>query len=224
VKKRPMRFFRNNGLSLVLFGLFVSFLGAQSLVGWRTHNDDQREHGKPELSYVEFATGPEFGETVFENWESEFLQMGAFVLFTVFLRQKGSAESKDPDGGKEEVDADPASSRRPDSPWPVRHGGVVMKIYSHSLGLTFVLLFALSFFLHAATGARAYTDEQLAHGGAPVGTLAYMTTSRFWYESFQNWQSEFLAVAAMVVLSIFLRERGSSESKPVAEPHHSTGK
>ena len=152
--------------------------------------------------------------------------MFGFVLLTAFLFQKGSAESKDPDEKEEEaVDRDPRKSRdKKDAPWPVRKGGFVLKLYEYSLSLAFLLLFLVSFTLHAVSGAREYSESQREHGQyEEVTTLDYMGTSRFWFESFQNWQSEFLAVGAMVVLSIFLRQRGSPESKPVDTPHSETG-
>jgi hypothetical protein len=223
MKQALARGLRENGLSIVTFALFLLFLVGQSVTGWMSHNEERTEHGQAALSYVAFLASGEFGESVFENWESEFLQMGAFVLLTVFLHQKGSAESKDPER-RDKVDEDPARSRDPEAPLPVRMRGVWVKVYSHSLGITFMLLFVVCFALHAVSGARAYNDEQILHGGARVTPLGYLATSRFWFESFQNWQSEFLAVGAMVVLSIFLRQRGSPESKAVAEPHRSTGK
>lgn len=124
------------------------------------------------------------------------------------------------------MDRDPRKSRnKKDAPWPVRKGGLVLSIYQYSLGITFLLLFLICFFLHAAGGARNYNEEQMSHGVAEqVTTFGYLRTSRFWFESFQNWQSEFLAVGAMVVLSIFLRHKGSPESKPVDAPHSQTGK
>ena len=216
------RFFRKNSLSMVMFGLFFAFLAAQSVAGHREYNQDQREHGEPVISYVPYLGSGHFVEAVFENWESEFLQMGSFVLFTIFLRQKGSPESKKVEG-KEPVDADPRDSRRRNAPWPVRRGGVALAIYEHSLTLALFLLFFVSLYLHAAGGVSEYNSEQLAHGGQAVSLLAYMGTSRFWFESFQNWQSEYMAVGALVVLSIFLRERGSPESKPVDHPHSETG-
>jgi hypothetical protein len=216
------RWLRDNALGLVTFGAFLVFLAGQSIAGMHAHNEDQRRHGQPTAGWTEFVTSGDFGETVFENWESEFLQMGAFVLLTVWLRQKGSAESKKVDE-HESVDDDPGTHERPDSPWPVRYGGLPRAIYSNSLAIAFGLLFAASFALHAITGASHYNDERTEHGQPPVSTLAYVQSSRFWYESFQNWQSEFLAVGAMVVLSVFLRQRGSKESKPVAAPHDETG-
>ena len=157
-----------------------------------------------------------------ENWESEFLQMFAFVVLTAFLYQKGSAESKSLDE-PEEVDRDPRESKK-DAPWPVRKGGLVLKLYECSLSLAFLLLFLMSFILHAVGGAKEYNETLREHGSAEVvSTLGYIGTSRFWFESFQNWQSEFLAVGAMVVLSIFLRQKDSPESKPVDSPNSKTG-
>jgi hypothetical protein len=216
------RFFREHSLSIVMFGLFFAFLAAQSIAGHREFNQDQRDHGESVVDYVPYLGTGHFIEAVFENWESEFLQMGSFVLFTIFLRQKGSAESKKLEG-EEPVDADPRASRLRNAPWPVRRGGLALAIYEHSLTIAMFLLFFMSLFLHAAGGASEYNQEQMAHGGNAVSLLAYMSTSRFWFESFQNWQSEYLAVGALVVLSIFLRQRGSPESKPVAHPHSETG-
>lgn len=220
------RILRENGLSIVWFGLFFSaFLMGQITFGYLEYNNDQREHGQPEVGYVEYLTTPHFVEATMENWESEFLQMFLFVALTAFLYQKGSAESKKIDE-KEPVDRDPRKSKdKKDAPWPVRKGGIVLKLYEYSLSLAFLLLFIISFFLHAAGGARAYNQDQMEHGSAErVTTLGYLSTSRFWFESFQNWQSEFLAVGSMVVLSIWLRQRGSPESKPVDAPHSQTGK
>ena len=148
-----------------------------------------------------------------ENWESEFLQMAMFVVLTACLRQKGSPESKKLDE-EESVDRDPRRSKnKKDAPWPVRRGGFVLTLYEYSLSLAFLLLFLACFFAHAAGGAREYNEDQAEHGSRErVTTLQYMETSRFWFESLQNWQSEFLAVGSMVVLSIFLRQRGSPES------------
>ena len=205
-----------------MFGLFAVFLLCMSVAGQRQYNEDQVDHGDAPVSYVDYVRTGHFVEAVFENWESEFLQMGGFVLLTVFLRQKGSPESKKFDEA-EPVDDDPRTSGSPDPPWLARTGGVKLWLYERSLTIALFGLFFLSFALHAAGGAREYSAEQTAHGGAPVGLLGYLGTSRFWFESFQNWQSEFLAVGAIVVLSVFLRQRGSAESKPVAAPHAETG-
>ena len=217
------RFLRDNGLGLVMFGFFALFLFAQSVTGLAVYNDDQREHGEATISYAEYLRTGHFVEATFENWESEYLQMGAYVLFTVFLFQRGSSESKDPDK-EESVDEDPRQARGgQDVPWPVRYGGSVLRLYEHSLAVAFVLLFLVSFVLHAIGGAREYSQEQIAHGGQAVSTAEFLRTSEFWFQSFQNWQSEFLAVFSIVVLSVFLRQRGSPESKPVAAPHSKTG-
>jgi hypothetical protein len=206
-----------------MFGFFALFLFAQSVTGLAVYNDDQREHGEATISYPEYLRTGHFVEATFENWESEYLQMGAYVLFTVFLFQRGSSESKDPDK-KESVDEDPRQAQdREGIPWPVRAGGLALKCYEYSLSIALLLLFLVSFSLHAIGGAREYSQEQLAHGGHAVSTLEFLRTSEFWFQSFQNWQSEFLAVFSIVVLSIFLRQRGSPESKPVAAPHSETG-
>ena len=220
------RILRENGLSIVWLGLFfVSFLVGQTLSGRAQYNEDQRDHGRPEVTYVEYLKTPHFAEATMENWESEFLQMFLFVTLTAFLYQKGSAESKKLDE-KEPVDRDPRRSRnKRDAPWPVRKGGIALKLYENSLSLAFFALFLICFALHASSGAANFNEEQADHGNPQrVSTLQYLSTSRFWFESLQNWQSEFLAVGAMVVLSIWLRQRGSPESKPVDAPHSQTGK
>jgi hypothetical protein len=217
------RFLRNNGLSIVLGVLFAIFLAGQSVVGHQAHNSEQEAHSEPEVGYGEYVRSAHFLEAVTENWESEFLQMFGFVLLTSFLFQKGSAESKNPDE-LEPVDRDPSLSRdKPDVPEPVRRGGLLLRLYENSLSLTFLLLFLASFALHAASGAREYSLEQVAHGESAVSVVAYLGTARFWFESLQNWQSEFLAIGSMVVFTIFLRQRGSPESKPVDAPHSETG-
>lgn len=217
------RVLRDNGLSLVLFGLFAVSLVGQTLTGHRHYNDEQVEHGQATVSLSEYLRSGAFMEATAENWESEFLQMGAYVLFTCFLFQRGSSESKKI-GESEPVDRDPRLSKnKRDVPWPVRRGGWVLRVYSNSLSLAFLLLFAISFVAHAIGGARAYNEEELAHGGHTITALEYLGSAQFWFESFQNWQSEFLAIGMMVVLSIFLRQRGSPESKPVDAPHRETG-
>jgi hypothetical protein len=215
---------KNNSLSIVLFTLFALSLAGHSCAGWKVHNEEEREHGKPPVSYSEFVTSSEFGETVFENWESEFLQMGFYVVLTVFLFQRGSSESKKHDG-TDEVEEDPDAHRDDeDAPWPVRKGGWTLALYKNSLSGAFLALFLFSFIGHAAAGARKYNEEQLEHGSTEqLSTIGYLASPQFWYESFQNWQSEFLAVLAIVVLSIWLRQWGSPESKPVHAPYDETG-
>lgn len=214
------RFLRDNGLSITMFGLFLAFLLAQSLTGWVTTNGENEAHNQPTVTYVGYLTSGAFVEATFENWESEFLQMGAYVLLTAFLIQRGSPESKKP--GDEEADAEPRSAP-PDAPWPVRHGGLILRFYENSLSIALFTLFGLSFVLHVLGGRAEYNHQQVQHGGTPVSVGAFMTSSEFWFQSFQNWQSEFLAVGALAVLGIFLRQRGSPESKPVAAPHSETG-
>jgi len=215
---------RNNNLSIVLVILFAVSLSGHALAGWMAHNAEERLHGGAAIPLATFLTSSEFGETVFENWESEFLQMAFYVILTVFLYQKGSAESKKHDG-TDTVEEDPAAHRNePDVPGPVRAGGWRLSVYKSSLSLALVALFLASFFGHAAAGARRYEEEQRQHGSTARVTLSsYLRTPQFWYESFQNWQSEFLAVLAIVVLSIRLRQWGSPESKPVHAPHSETG-
>lgn len=205
-----------------MFGLFAVFLVFMSLTGERQYNQDQTDHGEETVTFVKYLQTGHFVEAVFENWESEFLQMGGFVLLTVFLHQKGSPESKKLEGD-EPVDEDPRTSDRDDAPWLAQTGGVKTWLYERSLTLALFALFFVSLALHAAGGAKEYSSEQLAHGGTAVGTLGYLATSQFWFESFQNWQSEFLSVGVLVVLSIYLRQRGSPESKPVAAPNTETG-
>ena len=217
------RLLRENGLSIVLVSLFLVFWIGQSVAGHREHNSEQREHGQPELGYGAYLKSADFWEATAENWESEFFQMFGYVLFTALLYQKGSAESRKLDE-TEPVERDPRQHKRKNSPWPVRKGGWVLKLYENSLSLALFLFFLISISLHAVSGAAAYNSEQAVHGQAgSLSTLEYAGTSRSWFESFQNWQSDFLAIAAMVILSIFLRQRGSTESKPVDSPHSQTG-
>jgi hypothetical protein len=190
-----MAVWKNNSLSIALFLLFAGSLAGHSLAGWKVYNAERQDHGEAEVGYVAFVRTPEFGETVFENWESEFLQMAFYVVLTVFLFQKGSAESKT-HSGDEAVEQDPKAHRDdPHAPWPVKRGGWVLGIYQNSLSLALLILFAGSFLAHAASGARKYSEEQIEHGRPPVSTIEYMGEAQFWYESFQNWQSEFLSVS-----------------------------
>jgi hypothetical protein len=215
------RFVREHGLTLVMTVLFVLALGGQTITGWSVYNSDQEEHGESSISLVEYVGTGHFGEAVFENWESEFLQMGVFVILTVVLRQKGSPESKSIDGD-EEVDREPDRAR-PDAPLPVRLGGFVGRLYEHSLSIALLTLFVLSFALHVVTGAAEYSEERHAHGEPPVSPTEYLATPQLWFESFQNWQSEFMSIGALVVLGIFLRQKGSPQSKPVDAPDAQTG-
>jgi len=201
-----------------MFGAFVVFIILQSVFGWEANNQDLTEHGAAAESYWAYVAGGEFVEATFENWESEFLQMGAFVLLTAFLLQKGSPESKPLDDGDD--DGEPVVNA---SPAPVKRGGLALRLYENSLSLALFGLFALSFVLHLLGGTAAYNDDQGLHGQPPVTALQFLGMPEFWFQSMQNWQSEFLSVGALVILGIFLRQRGSSQSKPVEAPHAKTG-
>jgi hypothetical protein len=216
--------FKDRALTLVLMSGFVVFLGGQFATGFAEYNAEQRLDGKPAVSFSSYLRTGHPWEATFENWESEFLQMAAFILLTTFLIQKGSPESRRP-GVTELVDADPRDfADQPGVPWPVKRGGWVLKIYENSLGLALLLLFVLSWAGHAAGGYAEYREDQLSHG-LPAPVLSdYLTSSRFWFESFQNWQSEFLSIAAMVWLAVYLRQRYSPESKPVHAPHSEGGR
>ena len=224
VPRRTVReWTKDHGLLLANIALFLVFFGGMIVSGAADYSEDQRAHGQPAVTVLGYLGTGAFLEATFENWESEFLQMGMYVILTVFLFQKGSSESK-PVGREAPQDEDPRDAElKAATPWPVRRGGWILKLYEHSLSIMFLLLFLASFALHAIGGAEEYSSEQQSHGEAPVTVLEYVATSRFWFESFQNWQSEFLAVAVLVGASVYLRERGSPESKPVAEPHYETG-
>ncbi len=219
------RLWRENNLSIVMGGLFfVAFVFGQAWTGFLVSNEERSEHDQRPERFTEYLLGAHFAEATMENWESEFLQAGVFILATAYLYQKGSAESKDPEK-RETVDRDPRNVRdKSNAPWPVRRGGWILRLYENSLSIAFFSLFLLSFFLHACSGRAEYNQDQSWHGGDPVSVLGYMGTSQFWFESFQNWQSEFLAIACMVIFTIWLRQRGSPESKPVDAPHSETGK
>jgi hypothetical protein len=149
--------------------------------------------------------------------------MAAYVLLTVFLRQKGSAESKSL-SGEEAVDRDPRLDRnKRNAPYPVRRGGWLLKLYEWSLSLAFFVLFLVAFAWHMAGGYTLENDERALAGQPAITFGEFISSSEFWFQSLQNWQSEFLAVGAIVLLSIWLRQRGSPESKPVSAPHAQTG-
>lgn len=214
------RLLRNNGLTVMFSALFLAtLLGGQLPLGNAVNNETREEHGLPPLSVREYALSGHFLEATMENWESEFLQMFAFALATALLFQKGSAESRDPDSPRTETGRVTARSPR-----PVRKGGWRRTLYGHSLSLALLACFVVSFWLHAHGGTREQNEDARRHGKTEtVTTWDYMGGGRFWFESFQNWQSEFLSVAAMVVFSIFLREKGSTQSKPVESAHTETG-
>ncbi|MDD3838580.1 MAG: hypothetical protein PHG43_12160 [Phenylobacterium sp.] len=214
---------RDNNLSLVLLLLFAASFTGQVFAGWSQENEMLAQHGKPLLGAWAFLSGGEFLSAVFENWESEFLQMWAYVVLTAYLFQRGSPESKDPDAPAPQ-DRDPTlDAGRSDAPGPVRRGGWPARLYGHSLGLVLLALFLTSFALHWVNSARSQAEEAAEHGDAAPSLIEHLGSSQFWFESFQNWQSEFLSTAVLVVLAIWLREKGSPESKPVSAPHARTG-
>jgi hypothetical protein len=214
-------FLYRNSLSVVLALLFIACISGQVITGWHQHNEELQEHGAKKVELPEYLTTGHFLQVTFENWESEFLQMAMYVMLTVWLRQVGSSESKKLDE-EEEVDREPDPKKK-DAPWPVKKGGFILAVYKHSLTLAFALLFVISFSLHVYGSLRNYNEEQMLKGEPTVDLSGFMGGSRFWFESFQNWQSEFVAVISIVLLSIFLRQKGSPESKPVDAANSTTG-
>jgi hypothetical protein len=213
------RWVRLNALSLVMFAAFLVFLILQSVFGWMQSNQELAEHGAAIESYWSYLSSGEFIEATFENWESEFLQMGSYVLLAAYLVQKGSPESKP-------LDEKPGEEHEPlhaDSPAPAKRGGAVLWLYENSLALALFGLFAISFVLHLLGATAAHNDEALLHGQPTTTAAEFILDPQFWFQSMQNWQSEFLSVGVLIVLSIFLRQRGSSQSKPVEAPHAKTG-
>lgn len=214
---------RDNGLTIALSLLFLGSLAGHMISGFSHENEERLQHAQAVISFGEFLKGGTFLSTLFENWESEFLQMWTYVTLTAYLFQRGSPESKDPDATAPQ-DRDPKLDEgKPDAPGPVRAGGLARVLYAHSLGLALMALFLASLVLHWVNSFRQASEEALEHGQPPPTLVAYLGEAGFWFESFQNWQSEFLSTAVLVVLAIFLRERGSPESKPVGAPHSKTG-
>jgi hypothetical protein len=199
------KFLHHNGLSIALAALFLLFWAGQAVSGWQVHNEDQISHGRAAMDFAPYLVSGHFWQATAENWESEFLQMGAYVILTCFLFQKGSAESNDPDA--------------PEDPEPRKKGFLAR----NSLSLAFLLLFLISFVAHAVGGLAEWNEERTEHGESPETLVAFLQDPEFWFQSFQNWQSEFLAVLSIVVLSIFLRQHGSPESKKVDDPNWKTG-
>lgn len=218
-KKRS--FIYKNALSLFFLFLFLITLGGQALTGWREHNKELKEQNAPEIGLSTYLQSGHFISATFENFESEFLQMAMYVLITIKLRQIGSSESKSIDE-EEEVDRKPVPSK--DAPWPVRKGGFILALYSNSLSLAFLILFLLSWGLHLFGSFKDYNIEQVVSHKPEVSLAGFLLEPRFWFETFQNWQSEFLSVLSIVFLTIYLRQKGSPESKPVDAPNMETGR
>jgi O-antigen ligase len=218
---KTKNFFYRNSLSLVFLLLFLVAIFAQAFYGWKEYNQERTTENAPVVSFGSYIGSGHFISATFENFESEFLQMALYVLLTIGLRQVGSAESKSLDQ-KEEVDRTPKPS--PDAPWPVRKGGWILKLYSSSLSIVFGILFLASWSMHLYGSWRDQNTENLIKHQPLISIGNFLMEPRFWFETFQNWQSEFLSVLGIVFLSIYLRQKGSPESKPVDAPHMETGK
>ena len=215
---------RQHSLSLFFGVVFLIALGGQSIAGLLMFNEEQLSHGMEPVSFGSFITSSDFVVDVAENWQSEFLQFFLFILATVWLVQKGSPESKQP--GDEGLDTDRKQLvgpyAKPNSPRWAKTTGWRLALYSNSLLIVMGLIFLLSWWIQSVAGVTVYNQDQVEHGQPLVDWLGYVATPDFWNRTLQNWQSEFLAVGCMVAFSIYLRQRGSSESKPVGTPHTET--
>ncbi len=212
-----------HGLAIAAFGLFVLFWIGQSIAGFLVFNSEQQEHGLAIISYLAYLATGHFWEATAENWESEYLQMGLYVLLTAFLSQQGSAESKTPEQKQQEIAEEQQGAGKGPVPWPIRRGGIARTFYENSLSIVLLSMFLLSFVIHVIAGAAEYNWEQAQLGQPPITPLAFLRVPQLWMQSLENWQSEFLAVGSMVVLSIYLRQKGSSQSNNVAAPSSQTG-
>ena len=218
------RFLRENGLSLFFGLLFALTLAAQSIVGHSVFNDEAVQHGEPPISHGRYLVSSHFGSAVLENWQSEWLQFILFALAAVWLVQRGSNESKEV--GEEGLESDQKQRiggyAPPNGPAWAKVRGWRTAIYSNSFLLLMTLIFLGSWLGESTTGWTEFNNEQREHDDPTVSWLEYLGEPDFWEKSFQNWQSEFLAVGMMVIFSVYLRQRGSPESKPVGEPHETT--
>lgn len=212
-------FFLRNGLSIAVLGMMLAAWTAQAVTGHAAYNDDLIRHGVASIGWADYLSGGDFWSATFENWESEFLQMGVYVLLTVWLRQKGSAESR-PMPGEAKAEA-PSPAQQP--PAASRRGGAARWLHANSLSIAFLILFALCFTGHLIGSWHKEIAEAAMHHESAPSLASYAADPSFWFESFQNWQSEFLAVFSLVVLSIFLRQKDSPQSKAVDEPNAKTG-
>jgi uncharacterized protein DUF6766 len=219
------RFLYQNSLAIFFGAILVIALVFQAIVGQDVYNQEQLAHDGHPISFGRYLTSSAFGRAVMENWQSEYLQFTLFILATVWLVQKGSPESKELGKIGLESDQEQLLGRHtsPKSPLWARVGGIRKAIYSNSLLIVMGIFFVGSWFAHSLTSWNEFNAEQLEHGEVTVNWLGYLGTSTFWEQTLQNWQSEFLAIGSMVVLSIYLRQRGSPESKPVGAPHDATG-
>jgi hypothetical protein len=219
------RWARDNSLSLVFLVLFLVALVGQSIAGQRTFNEQQLQHGGEAISYARYLVSSHFGSAVLENWQSEYLQFALFIIATVWLVQRGSNESKRPDDAGRESDKKQlvGPHTQQNSPRWARVEGWGRRLYENSLILVMAAIFLAAWLGQSLTAWNEYNAEQQQHGGASVSWLGYLDRADFWEKTLQNWQSEFLAVGTMAVFTIYLRQRGSPESKPVGAPHDQTG-
>lgn len=218
------RFLRDNGLSLFFLALFLLSLIGQSVAGYFRENQELSEHGRPGMDFFSFVTSSSFLVDVSENWQSEFLQFFLFIGATVWFVQRGSPESKNLGdeglGSDEEQIVGPHA--RADSPLWAKRGGWRTALYSNSLLLVMGAIFVLSWLAQSVTGLVVANEENAMHASSPITWTDYVASPDFWDRTLQNWQSEFLAVGSMIAFAIYLRQRGSAESKPVGMPHHVT--
>jgi hypothetical protein len=220
-----MRWVKEQSLSLFFLALFLVTLVGQSFAGHRAHNAEQLAHDEAPLSYGRYLVSSDFGQAVLENWQSEWLQFMVFTLATIWLLQKGSNESKELDQAGLESDQRQRVRGYADerSPAWAKVDGMRRKLYENSFLIVMSAIFLLSWLVQSLTGWNKFNEEQRQHGEEAVSWLTYLDRADFWENTLQNWQSEFLAVGTMVVFTIYLRQRGSPESKPVGAPHDETG-
>ena len=218
------RFLRENSLSLFFLALFLIALFGQSIAGFHLYNEDAMEHREPTIGYFRYLLTSDFGADTLENWQSEWLQFWLFALATVWLVQRGSAESKKPgEAGLEDDKQQRVGRFAPqNAPRWAKVEDWRLSLYSHSFTIVMGLIFLATWLGQSFTSWTVYNDEQTAHDESAISWLSYLGSADFWERSLQNWQSEFLAVGTMVVFTIYLRERGSPESKPVGAPHEET--
>ena len=219
------RFLKENALSLVFLLFFVLAVAGQAFSGWHDFNDEALAHKETTISLGRYLTSSAFGNALLENWQSEYLQFTLYILLTVWFLQKGSPESKELDQAGSESDEEQliGEHAKPDSPRWARTGGLRTRLYSNSLVIVMTVIWLLSWFGQSVTGWSTYNSDQITHHQPEVSLVGYLGSADFWQATLQNWQSEFLAVGSMAVLSIYLRQRGSPESKPVGAAHDATG-
>jgi hypothetical protein len=223
---RLRRFLRENSLSLFFLVLFLASLAGQALAGWKQFNAQQIAEGLGTLPLGRYLLSADFAVDVTENWQSEYLQFLTYLMATVWLLQKGSPESKSLDqaGRESQEDQKIGEHSLPDSPrWARYSQGLRLRIYSSSLLIVMGTIFLASWLIQSIGGWAAFNETRIQQLQDPISWTSYLANADFWARTLQNWQSEFLAVGSMAVLAIYLRQRGSSQSKPVGMPHDATG-